>query len=231
MRLPTRSPHRSPKTTLASPNAQASDGRYATVAEAIYCEIVSQPTFSSRADPFTGHVLACVLAIGLGESVENGSPLAAALGLGRPELESLTDQWAPAARRFFDLAAEPAVVTLDDEEQQLHDLLTRFKSDTSPLCGWIASIVARRSMAPTHLWQDLGLFERGELNRLMSERFPTLAAANVDNMKWKKFFYRQLCELEGFSLCAAPSCRACDDFDACFGAEDGSSRLARLARS
>ena len=28
--------------------------------------------------------------------------------------------------------------------------------------------------------------------------FPTLAAGNTKNMKWKKYFYRKLCEAEGF---------------------------------
>ena len=85
-------------------------------------------------------------------------------------------------------------------------------------------------MSGDHLWQDLGLLDRGELNRLMRERFPTLAARNVANMKWKKFFYRMLCELEGFTLCTAPSCRECCDFDDCFGAETGESALARIRR-
>ncbi len=49
-------------------------------------------------------------------------------------------------------------------------------------------------------------------------------------MKWKKYFYRRLCELEGFTLCTAPSCRECCDFDRCFGAEHGESLLARSRR-
>jgi nitrogen fixation protein NifQ len=217
-------------TLLAPLHEQTSSGQCAPVAEAIYQAIVSEPTLSVRADPFTGHVLACVLAIGLGEVIENRQSLSSAIGLDRADLDALTAQWAPAARRFFELSAESVVVTRDEEEEQLHELLTRFKSDSSPLCGWIVSIVARRSMAPTHLWQDLGLFERPELTRLMMTWFPALAAANTNNMKWKKFFYRQLCELEGFSLCAAPTCRECDDFDNCFGEESGASALARLAR-
>lgn len=28
--------------------------------------------------------------------------------------------------------------------------------------------------------------------------FPTLAAGNTKNVKWKKYFYRKLCEAEGF---------------------------------
>jgi nitrogen fixation protein NifQ len=39
-------------------------------------------------------------------------------------------------------------------------------------------------------------------------------------MKWKKFFYKQLCEREGVNACKAPSCAACDDYSKCFGSED-----------
>ena len=90
-------------------------------------------------------------------------------------------------------------------------------STTSLETGWLVSMLARRCMSPNHLWQDLGLSSRGDLNRLMRERFPALAARNTQNMKWKKFFYRCLCEMEGFSLCAAPSCAECSDYTACFG--------------
>jgi nitrogen fixation protein NifQ len=198
-------------------------------AETVYLAIQAESTPRGRAEPFTAHVLACTLTMAIVEAYETGGTLSTGLGLNRTEIESLTAQWAPAARRFFDLAAEPEHVLLDEEETQLHQLLTRFASDSAPLTGWIASIVTRRAMAPRHLWQDLGLLERAELTRLMKDWFPTLAEANVANMKWKKFFYRQLCELEGFSLCAAPTCRDCDDFDNCFGAEDGASALARLS--
>jgi nitrogen fixation protein NifQ len=85
-------------------------------------------------------------------------------------------------------------------------------------------------MAPCHLWQDLGLANRAELSQLIARWFPRLSAGNVGNMKWKKFFYRKLCELEGFTLCAAPTCAECSDFHDCFGDEDAESGLARLSR-
>lgn len=218
-------------TMLAPPQHQASVGaRVARTPEAIYRAIRAEPTEMSASEPFAAHVVACVLTVGLIEAHDAGEPLAAALGIERAALSSLTAHWAPAARRFFFLEDEPSKITLDEEEQQLHSLLDRFKADRSALGGWMVSIIARRAMSPRHLWQDLGLMERSELTRLMGEWFPALAEANIDNMKWKKFFYRKLCELEGFSLCAAPTCRECGDFDNCFGDEDGASVLARLSR-
>ena len=85
-------------------------------------------------------------------------------------------------------------------------------------------------MGEDHLWQDLGLFNRGDLSRLLARHFPVLHAGNTKNMRWKKFFYRRLCEIEGFSLCTAPHCSVCVDFASCFGDEDGLSRLAMVGR-
>jgi nitrogen fixation protein NifQ len=90
--------------------------------------------------------------------------------------------------------------------------------------------VARRAQRPNHLWQDLGLGNRRELSRLMNQHFRPLAVRNTADMKWKKFLYRTICRDEGFSLCTAPSCSECNDFEACFGEESGESFLARARR-
>jgi nitrogen fixation protein NifQ len=80
------------------------------------------------------------------------------------------------------------------------------------------------------LWQDLGLRDRGELSQLMKRHFRLLAARNSGDMKWKKFLYRMICRDAGYSLCTAPSCAECTDFENCFGDESGESRLARTRR-
>jgi nitrogen fixation protein NifQ len=85
-------------------------------------------------------------------------------------------------------------------------------------------------MGEGHLWQGLGLSDRGELNHLLARHFPVLRAGGVNNMRWKKFFYRRLCELEGFSLCVAPHRSVCANFASCFGDKGGMSRLAMVAR-
>jgi len=90
----------------------------------------------------------------------------------------------------------------------------------SPSELWTARIVAVGCLGSDHLWQDLGLWSRAELSALMERNFPTLAAKNVHNMKWKKFLYKQLCIAEGVYVCRAPSCEVCADYDACFGPED-----------
>lgn len=106
------------------------------------------------------------------------------------------------------------------EWQDLRKLLRAHRAgrDVSEL--FIADIVCSACLGGDHLWQDLGLFNRAELSQLMERNFPTLAALNVHDMKWKKFLYKQLCIAEGVYICRAPSCEECTDYDACFGPED-----------
>ncbi len=177
---------------------------------------------AAQGDSFIAHVFSCVLAIGFAESGDSG--VGEALGLTGAELFELVATFAPAQAPR--LSAQPTRIEFDDEEQQLRALFERYRVDGSRETAWLASILARRSMSPNHLWQDLGLQSRAELNRLLRSYFPALAERNLHNMKWKKFFYRCLCELDGFTLCAAPSCAECADYASCFGEESGLSRIA-----
>ncbi|WP_448205804.1 nitrogen fixation protein NifQ [Azospirillum sp. sgz302134] len=159
-------------------------------------------------------------------------PLTQALGLGRDALAAL------AARHAPDHA--PLVAGLPDEtgedaieEEDLRAFLLDHRARGAEEEEWLAAIVARRSLEPNHLWQDMGFASRLELNAMFRRHFPDLVKRNSADMKWKKFFYRQLCEREGLLLCKSPNCEVCDDFAVCFGGEDGDplSALARAARS
>jgi nitrogen fixation protein NifQ len=75
-------------------------------------------------------------------------------------------------------------------------------------------------MGENHLWQDMGLPSRKVLSQLMTTYFPALAAKNTGDMKWKKFFYRQLCERANVPICKSPHCADCCDYPVCFGGED-----------
>jgi nitrogen fixation protein NifQ len=202
-------------------------GEFATDASAIYEEIFRRGEGCGNRDSFTAHVFACLLTVSIVESRALGRSVAESIGLGREALATLIALWAPAGRRYIEERVEPERVSFDEEEEQLHSLFARYCGDECAETRWIAAILARRSMSPNHLWQDLGLASRDELGRLMRERFPELALRNIHNMKWKKFFYRSLCELEGFTLCTAPTCAECSDFDNCFGEENGEGLLAR----
>jgi nitrogen fixation protein NifQ len=107
-----------------------------------------------------------------------------------------------------------------DEINELVGLMLLDKAGETPSEVWLAHIVAAGCMAPDHLWQDLGLWARGDLTELMRRNLPALAARNVKDMKWKRFLYKQLCEAEGIYTCRVPSCELCTDYHVCFGPED-----------
>jgi nitrogen fixation protein NifQ len=107
----------------------------------------------------------------------------------------------------------------NDERRELVELMLMDKAGDSPSEVWMAHVVAAGCMGSDHLWQDLGLWRRGDLTALMRRNFPALAARNAKDMKWKRFLYKQLCEAEGIYACRAPSCEVCTDYHACFGPE------------
>ena len=111
--------------------------------------------------------------------------------------------------------ARPAM----DEFDELVALLLAHQTSDAPDSRWLAHASATASMADNHLWQDLGLPSRVELTTLMATRFTALKQKNAGDMKWKKFFYRQLCEQAEVLICKSPSCANCCDYSLCFGPE------------
>lgn len=85
----------------------------------------------------------------------------------------------------------------------------------------LADILAAACLGGDHLWRDLGLVTRRDLSDLMYINFQSLALANTKDMKWKKFFYKALCDQEGGYVCRSPSCESCSSYDDCFGDENG----------
>lgn len=106
-----------------------------------------------------------------------------------------------------------------DEFRDLVELLLEFRAEASEELAWLSYAVASASMGENHLWQDMGLPDRQTLSDLMRENFPVLFASNSGNMKWKKFFYRQLCERAGVPICRSPHCADCCDYGLCFAPE------------
>lgn len=91
-------------------------------------------------------------------------------------------------------------------------LLNYVQSDVKEM----ATIIANASIGFSHLWEDLGLDSRAQLRELMQACFPELVVMNDQNMRWKKFFYRQRCEQDGGLVCRSPSCQACYERANCF---------------
>ena len=112
-------------------------------------------------------------------------------------------------RRSLDLQRE-------EEMLDLRELLMENRTLGTESEAWMADIVIAGCLGNDHLWQDLGLWSRSDLSKLMLENFEPLARCNDKDMKWKKFLYKKLCETEGIYTCRAPSCEQCDDFENCF---------------
>ncbi len=107
-----------------------------------------------------------------------------------------------------------------DEYEDIVDLLLDHRLDDDEATHQLVLFIAEACMGENHLWQDMNLPNRGALSELMHDRFPALAAKNSGDMKWKKFFYKQLCERAEIFICKSPSCGVCSDYDKCFGPED-----------
>lgn len=106
------------------------------------------------------------------------------------------------------------------ERDDLVNLLKQYSQAYTFENNCIISIIVAGCLGSDHLWQDLGLWSRGQLSDMLGYNFPGLAAKNDKDMKWKKFLYKQLCEAEGLYLCRAPSCDVCADYAKCYGPED-----------
>lgn len=196
--------------------------------EEIYCRLIE----GSRRERecFDTHVVASILALSLSESLAEARPVIAAVGLDAIDLAALVAEFFGDAGSLFAPLGD-AVVTRGADESCLVDLLQRCATTPSLFTERLATIIARRAQRPNHLWQDLGFRNRRELSQLMSRNFAPLAQRNTKDMKWKKFLYRTICRDTAYSLCTAPSCAECDDFEICFGEESGESFLARARRS
>jgi len=163
------------------------------------------------------HILASVLSSwSLGESV-----LPARMGLSRQSYRAMFAQHFPYVQ-WHENPAKMGALDIDrlPERDDLIKLMLDCRAGVDDCELWLAEIVATACLGMDHLWQDMGLWSRKELSELMRINFPSLAARNDRDMKWKKFLYKQLCEQQGIYVCRAPSCDVCSDYDVCFGPED-----------
>lgn len=140
-------------------------------------------------------------------------------------LDRLLDRYFPGAAPSslqLDVSAPDQVVCTALSEQEYGELLALLREhrrDDSEENAWIAQAMASACAGHNHLWQDMGLPSREVLSLLIRRYFPVLFYKNHSNMKWKKFFYKQLCNLAEVQMCKAPSCGVCSDYTQCFGSE------------
>ncbi|MBD1399725.1 nitrogen fixation protein NifQ [Pelovirga terrestris] len=164
------------------------------------------------------HLLACLSAV----MEEDGCPPEIALGLTSQQFISLWQNYFPDID--LDVAADisasrvSSAVSMDPE---LVSLLLGFipaaHEPANRLSGTLlAHILAARAARPGHLWVAMGLFERAELGAAIKRHLPALFAANHQGMRWKRFFYKQICEQQGGLLCKSPVCGECSEYELCF---------------
>ena len=156
-----------------------------------------------------------------------------AMGLSQARFAELLDRYFPGVRAALYGAScktpcDECVSLQAEEFDDLVQLLLDHRADDSEQTEWLAYAIASGCMGENHLFEDMGLPNRLALSDLLNRHFTALFVKNIGNMKWKKFFYKQLCDRAQVHVCKAPSCQVCADFDACFGPEDDSG-LARIA--
>lgn len=139
-----------------------------------------------------------------------------------PELSELNRQWqaSSSAGQRAELYQQMCQLKADELQSLRALLLEHCRDHQDPANHWMLEIIVHACMAPSHLWSSLGLSTRAELGVLLHHYFPALAAANTQRMRWKRFFYRQLCQNGGDYVCRAPSCGECSSFSECFAPED-----------
>ena len=148
------------------------------------------------------------------------------MGLDQNQFATLLDHYFPGAReKLFEIVAGNQSSSGDaplrgDEFDDLLQLLLEHRSNINNETEWLARAIATACLGNNHLWQDLGLPNRQALSDILEKYFTTLFEKNIGHMKWKKFFYKQLCERINVHVCKAPSCAVCCDYAKCFGPED-----------
>ncbi|WP_342619227.1 nitrogen fixation protein NifQ [Rhodoferax sp. GW822-FHT02A01] len=180
--------------------------------ELLQAELLARPVgAAAQADPLRSVLVSMVV----GRSLNLGV-LSATLGLPLATFQTLWQDYFDGDTLWLEDGPGEAIV----EQEDLQNLLLEYRAHRIESEVWLAQIVAYGCSGRDHLWQDLGLANRGELSLLMTTAFPALAALNTGDMKWKKFLYRHYCSREGIYVCPAPSCGECADHAKCFGKEE-----------
>ncbi|MFH1816990.1 MAG: nitrogen fixation protein NifQ [Pseudomonadota bacterium] len=170
-------------------------------------------------------------------AVSQGRPPALQFGLSETQFSCLVERYFPGAGRELFVLAEicdentPCPAFREDEIQDLAALLLEHRANDRDETHWLAYAIAMGCMGGNHLWQDMGLSGRQALSDLLRQNFTALHDQNTGNMKWKKFFYKQLCNRAEVNMCKAPSCQVCNDYRSCFGPEtaDAASPVAAVS--
>jgi nitrogen fixation protein NifQ len=204
----------------ATVQSKTEHGPRVSADDLVYTTLINSPSpdHDSNEDR---HLFACLLTV----AVQESSDFAGSLGLANSDIVSILKRYFPAINQgFLSQSAIPAIGPSPEHSEDIlsillshvpiepctHDLLTS---------GWLCYIIAARAARPGHLWVAMGLFERPQLTAAIRRHLPSLAEANNQKMRWKRYLFKQVCDLNGGMMCKAPNCGVCSDYALCFAEE------------
>lgn len=101
---------------------------------------------------------------------------------------------------------------MERETQAEIEALLIFYAEDDQGRNVLAGRIAAAAFEMRHLYQDLGLPSRAQMNALMKKHYPALAAMKPETVRWKKFLFDCV-------EAVAPACAACGDQAHCFSCE------------
>ncbi|WP_051689803.1 nitrogen fixation protein NifQ [Pelobacter seleniigenes] len=204
-----------PEQPDGSPRVQKTDPLYKALLAASV-PALSQPEIEDR------QMFACLLTV----ASQDSWPLHPALGLDERATERILATFFPSfdktlLERYRGNKFPPLPDINADVQTLLQGYLDTEASVQERQAGeLLVRILAARASYPGHLWVAMGFFQRSQLSAAIQRHLPRLAAANHNNMRWKRFFFKQVCELNGGILCKNPNCGDCSDYSLCFVDEE-----------
>ncbi len=164
---------------------------------------------------------------GVIQAIEKGiiQPPNPGMGLSRVQFSKLLDcYFTGGSSEIFDARFQAKysayAAPLGSEFEDLVSMLLEHRSNDTSYNEWLAYAVASGCMGSDHLYHDMGLPDRSVLSALLERYFTALFRKNVHNMKWKKFFYKQLCDRAEIIMCPTRNCQTCIDYKNCFSQEE-----------
>jgi nitrogen fixation protein NifQ len=150
------------------------------------------------------------------------------LGLEPADIEKILAIYFPGfdRRQINDIMPQPRQTpTPEINADVLSILLSHVPCDLAGrkahLAELLAKILAARAALPGHLWVSMGLLKRPQLSAAIRRHLPTLALANNKGMRWKRYLFKQACDMNGGVMCQSPNCSDCSDYHLCFAPEEG----------
>ena len=204
-----------------SVTAETEHGARVTDNDPVYRALMATPE-PDKVSSEDRHLVACLASVAAQESYR----LADMVGLQETEFETLLTYCFPgiSLELLVQLAAsdqgsrppcnKDVLAILLRHVPRVADVNQRMMS----VC--LAHVLAARSSLPGHLWVAMGLTVRAQLSAAIRRHLPSLAAANDQNMRWKRYLYKQVCDLNGGVMCKAPNCGVCSDYNLCFAEPD-----------